>query len=288
MKALEQQSDFGPSLLGIAPRKLMRAIKKAAPTFQVWSCGGGTQSIAIAALIVQGKLPKPDFAVIADTGRERSTTWKYLDSVLRPNLATVGVEIHRVHKDKFAFRHDDLFSLSGRLLIPAFSNISGDVGKMGNFCTKFWKIEAVDNWLSRVHKIKKGMRVKWIGFSINEANRALRMQRGEEYQRGLIRFPLIDDYPMDRAGAIGLVEEIGWPTPPRSNCWMCANQNGDEWLDLKNNQPEEFQRAVELEREIQKRDPNAWLHSSCVPLDQVEFENNDQRARQCDSGQCFL
>lgn len=28
--------------------------------------------------------------------------------------------------------------------------------------------------------------------------------------------------------------------------------------------------------------------SSCIPLDQVEFENNDQRARQCDSGQCFL
>jgi len=36
---------------------------------QVWASGGGVQSTAIAALIVLGRLPKPDLAVIADTGR---------------------------------------------------------------------------------------------------------------------------------------------------------------------------------------------------------------------------
>lgn len=41
--------------------KVAKPIRKASPTFQVWMCGGGTQSVAIAALIVQGKLPKPDF-----------------------------------------------------------------------------------------------------------------------------------------------------------------------------------------------------------------------------------
>lgn len=31
---------------------------------QVWSCGGGTQSGAIAALIRAGKLPRPDYIVV--------------------------------------------------------------------------------------------------------------------------------------------------------------------------------------------------------------------------------
>jgi hypothetical protein len=37
----------------------------------LWSCGGGTQSAAIAALIVRGDIRKPDLAVIVDTERER-------------------------------------------------------------------------------------------------------------------------------------------------------------------------------------------------------------------------
>jgi hypothetical protein len=44
----------------------------------VWSYGGGKQSVAIAALIVQGKLPKPDLIVMADTdanGHLLGATW---------------------------------------------------------------------------------------------------------------------------------------------------------------------------------------------------------------------
>lgn len=65
------------------------------PTLEVWSCGGGTQSAAIAALIVTGKLPKPDLAVIVDTEREKETTWRYYTNVLRPELWKLGVMLHR-------------------------------------------------------------------------------------------------------------------------------------------------------------------------------------------------
>ncbi len=60
---------------------------------EIFSSGGGTQSAAITALIVQGRLPKPDFVCIVDTERERSTTWQYLDAVIRPALASVGIEV---------------------------------------------------------------------------------------------------------------------------------------------------------------------------------------------------
>jgi len=59
-----------------------------AGTAQVWSCGGGTQSGAIAELIRLGKLPVPDFAFMTNTGRERSSTWPFVDGFIRPALAS--------------------------------------------------------------------------------------------------------------------------------------------------------------------------------------------------------
>ena len=59
---------------------------------KIWSYGGGKQSAAIAALILQDRLPKPDLIVMADTGRERSSTWRYLDGVIGPSLDQVGLE----------------------------------------------------------------------------------------------------------------------------------------------------------------------------------------------------
>ena len=68
---------------------------------QIWSSGGGVQSAAIAALIVMGKL-RPDLAIIVDTEREQSTTWKYMDDVITPALATVNFKLTRVKKSEHA------------------------------------------------------------------------------------------------------------------------------------------------------------------------------------------
>lgn len=62
---------------------------------QIWASGGGVQSAAIAALIVQERL-RPDLAVIVDTEREQSTTWAYMDDVIAPALSKVGVTLRQV------------------------------------------------------------------------------------------------------------------------------------------------------------------------------------------------
>jgi hypothetical protein len=119
------------------------------------------------------------------------------------------------------------------------------------------------------------------------------MMAGKEYQAGLIRFPLIHDVPLSRAQAIKVVERFGWPTPPRSACWMCPNQSDAEWRDLKENWPKEFQQAVELENELRKRDANIFLHESRTPLSEVDFyaqQNFDDEMfnnKPCSSGMCF-
>lgn len=247
----------------------------------VWKYGGGTQSVAIAALIILGKIKKPELAVIADTGKERGTTWEYLDSVIQPALNSVGVKIHRVSTEKYCYAHDGVYS-GKTILIPAFTNVTGETGKMSGFCNKWWKQDAVNNWLRREQGIKPSKVRSWIGFSADEMPRVFRMMQGEEYLSGRIRFPLVELH-MKRMDSINLAKEMGWPTPPRSACWMCPNQTDAEWRDLKENHPAEFALAVETEKQMREKDKNYFLHDSCKPLDIVNLTRPDDLFwRACD------
>lgn len=254
---------------------------------QVWACGGGTQSVAVAALIVQGRLPKPHFSVIADTGFEVSSTWDYMDRVLVPKLRRVGVELIRISKAEFSYEHDGLFNKKGSSLIPAFTDFSGEKGKHSAFCNRWWKQDVMLNYFRRVHQLKRADMVKWIGFSMDEARRAMRMQAGEEFAQGLIRFPLIYDVPMSRSGCVDLVvREMGWPQPPRSRCWLCPNQQDEEWASLTR---KEFQQACRMDEGMRRRDPNLFLHESLQPLRRVRLNvKREAGERSCDSGVCFL
>lgn len=249
---------------------------------EVWKYGGGTQSVAIAALILQGKLPKPQMAVIADTGRERSSTWAYMESIVAPKLAKIGLFIQRVYRTEHAYYHEGAYNRKGTLLIPAFTSQSGEKGKMSGYCNKWWKQDVVNNWLRREHGIRKDDVRSWIGFSADEWTRVARMKQGAEYEAGRITFPLFD-LGLRRQDSIRLVEEMGWPTPPRSACWMCPNQLDDEWRELKECYPEEFTKAVQFEQEMRLRDANYWLHDSCRPLGEVDFTRpHDLFWRACD------
>lgn len=257
---------------------------------EVFSSGGGTQSCAIAALIIQGKLPKPDFVVIADTGKEMPTTWQYMDAVVRPALKAIGLEVHRIMREDFASpRGREVFATSGHLMIPAFSNQSGETSKLSGFCSSAWKSEVRDRWFSKVHGITRGQRKHWIGYSLDESKRWMRMQKGEEYQKGQIRFPLVYDVPMRRHESIALVERMGWPKPPRSRCWMCPNQSDHEWAEVQTDYPEKFAEAIALDESIRERDPHAFLHSSVKPLRDADLSKPDDLfSASCPSGECFL
>ena len=130
---------------------------------QVWSCGGGTQSAAIAALIVQGRLPKPDLAVIVDTEREKSETWRYYDAVLRPVLAQAGVNLVRVLKSNHT--KVDLFSGKGGTLLPVFTDQSGSHSKLPAYCSGEWKRDVAMRWM-RAQGVEQA--VNWLGISLDE------------------------------------------------------------------------------------------------------------------------
>ena len=64
----------------------------------------------------------------------------------------------------------------------------------------------------------------------------------------------------------------------RSACRYCPFRSNNEWLDLIESEPAEFTKAVRFERAIQalqdvdkRLNGQIFLHSSCVPLDQIDF-----------------
>jgi hypothetical protein len=258
---------------------------------QVFSSGGGTQSCCIAALIVQGKLPKPDICVISDTCYENDRTWEYQDAVIVPALKGVGVEVCRISavdwKNGWA-QGENGFSRDGSLLLGAYTDMNGCVSKLPGYCSRAWKTEPIDRWLARKRGLTRSKWQKWIGFSRDEVNRIFRMSKGDEYSKGLIRFPLLTDCPTTRHESIRIVERMGWPTPPRSRCWMCPNQSDYEWREIRKD-ASMWEKALAFEDEMRKRDSHAFLHRSGVPLREVDFtEEDDLFTGKCDSGGCFL
>jgi len=245
----------------------------------VWSSGGGVQSAAIAALIVSGKLPVPDYAAIVDTNREKSSTWEYMDAVIKPALYTVGCDLIRIDKREFATV--DLYGGKNKssLLIPAFTTRGGDIGKLPGYCSNEWKYRPLQRWL-RKHGVNQAE--IWMGISVDEKSRA-------SFPKGAWtkRYPLIE-LRMNRGDCVALVDKMGWPTPPRSSCWMCPNHQQGELRDIKENYPKDWEKAVTFEKYIQKKDPDVWLHPDAKPLNECDIsEKNESMFTQCASGLCF-
>lgn len=88
---------------------------------------------------------------------------------------------------------------------------------------------------------------------------------------------------MSRADCLRWMADHGYPQPPKSSCYFCPYHSDAHWQRMKDQQPYEWQRAVEFERDIQRRareEDNVmkgapYLHSARVPLDQVVLNPKD-------------
>ena len=145
----------------------------------IWSYGGGVQSAAIAVLVLRGELPRPERIVMADTSREASATWAYLDEVVQPALAEAGL---RVEIAPHELATKDLLSTDGKPLMPVYTRQaedrqrSGRVGQMRNFCSGEWKREVVRRYVRSLGygpmgRSEQGPVVNWLGISLDEVGR---------------------------------------------------------------------------------------------------------------------
>ena len=231
--------------------------RSARQTYTVWSCGGGVQSTAIAALIYSGKIAKPDYSVMVDTGFEKTAVIEYVRGVLVPKMAEVGVTLNIVKTSDYAEQY--IIDSNGYCIIPVFKRTENGNQKLKTCCNDKWKVKVIRKWLQ-----DQGVEQysSLIGISTDEAHRQRKAHK-KYYDN---TYPLID-LDMDRDACVDYITKIvGWPEPPRSSCFICGQQADGEWWRMRMTQPADFARACEVERQLQAVVPDIYLHRSCKPL----------------------
>lgn len=250
---------------------------------QLWSCGGGRQSAGIAALILQGKLPKPDHARMIRLEWEQSRVWPYVDAYIRPAMESVGVPFTVIERKDYATK-DFWGGEDGKtILLPVYTDQSGKVSKLSEFCSGEWKREVGNRWAASQPGWKERGVDVWLGISHDERGR----RRGPRREWIQPAYPLLDVLPMHVSGCLQAVEEVGWPEPPRSRCFHCPNQSDGEWAELT---PAEWESACQRDEGIRLVDPHAFLHRSGRPLRLVVLDGKHEDGGLfggCTAGLCY-
>lgn len=250
---------------------------------QLWSCGGGRQSAGIAALIVQGQLPKPDHVAMVALEREFRQVWPYVNRYVRPALVALGIPFTAVRRSDYATKGLWGGADGKTILLPAHTDQSGEASKLSEFCSGEWKREVMLRWAAEQIDWKRRGVDNWVGISWEERER----RRGARRQWLKPVYPLLDMRPTTVSGCLAAVAAVGWPEPPRSRCSYCPNQSDSEWLELTS---DEFNAACQTEDEIRAIDPHAFLHKMLIPLRDVTLKASDDNGGLfggCSAGTCY-
>ena len=271
--------------------------------WNVLNLGAGVQSSALALMAAHGEItPAPDFAVFADTQAEPTEVYDWLDTLRELiNKAPHPFPIYTVTKGnltdeqlKIRIREKDAESGGKKgdtyikRLIPVFGIHNGErTAAIGRKCTYDYKVQAILKEIKSLCSVKRGQKdvtvTQWIGISWDEMQRA----REASHKWTQHRWPLLET-KITRTECINWMSKMGYPKPPRSACYYCPFHSDHEWRRLRDDDPEHFQKAIEFDKELRQKfkehdtimQMEVYLHNSCKPLDQVDFDNDEDKGQQ--------
>lgn len=258
--------------------------------YNILSLGAGVQSTAVLLMSEKGILPPLDVAIFADTGWEPAAVYthlKWLQSTCKTPIAIVSnghirEDLLRSHVRGTHAEGKRAASLPLFVLSP-----EGKRGMIRRQCTGDYKIKPVEKHtrrsiigLRKYQKMPKGIMVHmWMGISADEATR----MRTSAHKWQTNTYPLLNHpqemLPRDwhRQDCLDwLAHEYPNQPIPRSACIGCPFRSNNEWRDLT---PEEMQDAIFMDAHIRdKGGPSGelFLHSSRVPLSEVDFTPTTQ------------
>ena len=253
------------------------------------SLGAGVQSSTMALMAAHGEItPMPKCAIFADTGAEPKSVYLWLDwlekqlpfpvhRVMQGNGLVADILRLRERKDKTGF-----WSPSG---VPHYNrNEDGTKGHGPRQCTHDFKIAPIARKTRQIMKeVGSKQVVRWIGISLDEVSRM--KPSSDKYSTHI--WPLIERR-MTRHDCLNWMQKHDFPKPPRSACVFCPYHSDREWRRLRDEEPDEFNRAVQFEKDYQQTRSQQtrtrlvvpFLHNSCVPLDQVDFSTDEDHGQQ--------
>jgi len=212
---------------------------------RILSFGGGLQTTALAIMVAKGEL-EVDEVVFADTGAEKPETYWYIENYIwsthpetlknKPIFNEIGILFTIVRKERSSYYLPNLYDhCFNRADIP---------GIPVRECTVKYKARPIK-------KLTTANVSMLIGFSVDEAHRA---KRKNEVRWKECRYPLIERQ-ITASDCRSIIVSFGLPIPIKSSCYICPFQKVIEWNWLKNNHPDLFQKALDLEAHYHQRKP---------------------------------
>lgn len=235
------------------------------------SLGAGVQSTTMALMAARGDLtPMPDHAIFADTGDEPKAVYRHLERLSLP------FPVHIVSNGKLSKR---LFEGDDEARIPFFVGHGGIATRQ---CTRNYKIRPIRRKIRELlgvgprSHIAPGTVESWVGISTDEIIRL--KPSGVQFIKN--RHPLIEKR-MSRQDCVSWLRKHQHPVPPKSSCVYCPYKRDDQWRALRDNDPEGWAAACEVDRKLREPENVArfrgelFVHRSRVPLAEAKFIEND-------------
>ena len=261
------------------------------------------QSTALLLLSAEGKLPKFDAAIFADTGWEPKDVYKHLDRLEKDIKEISDIPIYRVSIGNI--RNDMLNDKpTSHGSMPLYTKKpAGKEGFTRRQCTDRYKIRPVQRQVrlllgaqrakdNRIMTPPKGnVATMSIGISTDEFHRA------KDSRVAYINhdFPLLD-MRWSRDDCLEYLESKGYGQTPKSSCIGCPFHSDSQWLEIKKN-PSEWENVVEFDEQIREKQTEAfmlksikypvYLHKSCKPLSEVDLNKKDGRTFSCSPFTCM-
>jgi len=254
------------------------------------SLGAGVQSSTILLMACKGELPKPDFAIFADTGWESQATYKHLEW-LEQEAQKAGIPIIKVSSGNIK---DDMLEgkrISGKgnnryISIPF--HVVDKRGKKGlakRQCTTDYKLIPISRELRKLLGIKPRQHIPlgaielWIGISTDEVSRA-NISRDKLV---INKFPLLQMKPINRTQCkLWLQQNYNGLAVPKSSCIGCPFHRNTEWRSIKASK-REWQSAILIDEHIRRNygrfEGQCYLHSSCFPLEEVDLRTPQEKGQ---------
>ena len=262
-------------------------------TLEILSLGAGVQSTTVLMMVIHGELPPLDAIIFADTGWEPPAVYKHLDW-LEDQARAAGIPLHRVGTRNI--REDALVAqVRGKAAggerwasMPVFTKAEGQIteGRIRRQCTYEYKIIPIERksrelmglkYKQHWKEEKHGRVNSWIGISLDEVHR----MKPSQTKWATRVFPLVDIVPMKRGECLHWMHEKGYPEPPRSACIGCPNHDNLEWRLIRLD-PELWEDACSFDEAIRKSGGmrgDVFLHRSCVPLREIDFDSDQDRGQ---------
>ena len=217
----------------------------------VVSYGVGVDSTAmLIGLLQHGE--RPDLILFADTGDEKPETYAYIP-IINEWLAPFSLPAVTLVKNARPVSGDKSLSeacMRNRVL-PALA-----YGR--HQCALVWKrdpqVKFLKKWEPAISAWQRGETViNCIGYDAGPRDSCRRYKaEGKDTEGFTNRFPLIE-WGWDRARCVAEIAAAGLPIPVKSACFHCPASKKPEIVNLRQEHPDLFVRAVELERLAKKR-----------------------------------